>query len=224
MKFYTLALISAVACATTPNVTTPAPAGAKSNASSIAAPTPAGAKSNTNTSDSNLPSLSPSAVKATKLTTVELSLPWESPCSAKETPSCKISIDADAIKAGASISASAVDGIEVKGFKGDKETKISGKSDKDVKKDKLTSVVLTFKKDVAKGTMKTNILYFAQKAGRNKTMDTFFEIELKCGTTPVKSYKKTDKSAPILKVSSATSATLAFAASFTFLSTLYLYI
>ncbi|KAJ9057853.1 hypothetical protein DSO57_1018603 [Entomophthora muscae] len=136
MQFRSLAFISAVACATNPNVT---------------APGPAATKSDTNTSDSNLPSLSPSAKKATKLTTVELSLPWDNPCSAKETPSCKISIDADAIKAGAYISANIIYGIKAKGFKGNKKTKIFGRNRKGARKNKLSSLVLTFKKGVERG-------------------------------------------------------------------------
>ncbi|KAJ9075546.1 hypothetical protein DSO57_1035065 [Entomophthora muscae] len=227
MKFYNLVLISAVACATDNNVPTPAPAGANSNATNDIAPATVATKSNATTSDSSAPSFSPNAVNAIKLTSVELSLPWDSPCSETEKPSFKISVDADAIKAGAFISSSDAGGVEVQGFQGDKDvknTEISGKSEKEVKKDRLTSLVFSFKKSVDKSTVKANILYLAQKVDKNKTMDTSFEIELKCGTTPIKSYKKTDKNAPILKVSSATSAALAFAASFTLLSTLYLYL
>ncbi|KAJ9057851.1 hypothetical protein DSO57_1018601 [Entomophthora muscae] len=212
MKFYNLALISAVACATTPSVTTP-------KASSL---TTVATKSNATTSDSNAPSFNPRAVNAIKLTSVELSLLWDSPCSETEKPSFKISVDADAIAAGAFISSSDADGVEVQGFQDDKVTKISGKTETEVKKDKMTSLVFSFKRSVKKSTVKVNILYLAQKVDKNKTMDTFFDIDLKCGTKTLKSFKKTDKNAPILKVSSATSATFTFAAAFTFVLTLYL--
>ncbi|KAJ9057852.1 hypothetical protein DSO57_1018602 [Entomophthora muscae] len=242
MKFYNLALISAVACATDNNVPTPAPAGANSNATNDIAPATVATKSNATTSnattsnattsnattsDSSAPSFSPNAVNAIKLTSVELSLPWDSPCSETEKPSFKISVDADAIKAGAFISSIDADGVEVQGFQGDKDvenTEISGKSEEEVKKDRLTSLVFSFKKSVDKSTVKAKILYLAQKVDKNKTMDTSFEIELKCGTKTLKSFKKTDNNAPILKVSSATPAALAFAASFTLLSTLYFYL
>ncbi|KAJ9066252.1 hypothetical protein DSO57_1011359 [Entomophthora muscae] len=182
---------------------------AKANATASTAV--AGKRSN-ETATLETPIVTPAAVNANKVSPLELSLVWQSDCKTTQTPSVKISVDANSIDVGAAISSNPNSGFKIQATSNGNPTTLQGsQADDAVAKTNYTSLVYTPEMDVKKGSFKINFLYLAQKVRQGQENTASIDVEVTCGKNITK-FTQAEKTPVLIKVSSATTLTIALAA------------
>lgn len=170
--------------------------------------------------DVEAPTFNPTSVNATKLFDVELSVQWPSKCAKGDEPTVKIDMDEAAIRDGAFLSANKTSGLKISGTANKKDSEIAeAKTEAKVKEDKFTALAIVSEEAVTAGAQKIKFLYFGQKVDVGKTKNTTFKVDLICKGKSVQLYE--GKTAPVLKVNSASSAAVAFAAAVACLASFY---
>ncbi|KAJ9083392.1 hypothetical protein DSO57_1035165 [Entomophthora muscae] len=156
--------------------------------------------------DLMFPYFNPSQVDQSHLSPIDLTLTWPFTCVAASHPTIKLTLDPNAIKAGADISSNPNIGFQIHGIKGEEHILINTNPD-EITRENYTGITYTSTKEIQADEFKLSFLYFSQKVPNATVSTTHFEVELLCKNQTLLKYIKAENHAVVLKVNSASTST-----------------